>query len=106
MWFTSVRDALAFTRLPEEPKNVVAIYVTDMGRAEWDNPDDSTWIDARSALYVVGSNRAGGMGGAEVVPFSRREDADTFARQYGGSVQGFDQIPDDRILGTADRGAR
>lgn len=105
-WFSSVRDALAFTRLPEEPKNIVAIYVNDMGRADWDKPDDSTWIDARSALYVVDSSRTGGMGTAELVPFSRRQDADAFVRQYGGEVLGFEQIPEDKILGSAARPVR
>ena len=100
-WFTSVRDALAFTRLPEEPKNIVVIYVNDMGIADWDRPDDSSWIDARSAWYVVGSSRVGGMGGAEIVPFSTRAQADEFAVRYGGDVLRFDQIPDELVLGSA-----
>ena len=32
VWFSSVRDAIVFTLLPEEPKNIAAIYVNDMGR--------------------------------------------------------------------------
>ena len=100
LWFSSVRDTLAFTRLPEEPKNIVAIYVHDMGRADWERPDDSAWIDARRALYVVGSRRAGGMGAAELVPFGRREDAEAFARQQGGQVIGYERIPDAEILGS------
>ena len=38
IWFTSVRDTIAFTLLPEEPKNIAAIYVNDMGRASWASP--------------------------------------------------------------------
>lgn len=98
-WFTSVRDALAFTRLPEEPKSIAAIYVNDMGAADWDKPDDSSWIDARSAWYVVGSRRVGGMGAAEIVPFSQRVKADDFAARYGGDVLRMDQIPAEKILG-------
>jgi hypothetical protein len=30
VWFASVRDTVAFTLLPEEPKDVTAIYVNDM----------------------------------------------------------------------------
>lgn len=100
LWFTSVRDALAFTRLPEEPKNIVAIYVNDMGRADWNQPGDDSWIDARRALYVVGSSRTGGMGAAELVPFARQQDAAAFASRYGGEVVSYDAIPDHRILGT------
>ena len=32
-WFATVRDAFAFTMLPEMPKNIVAIYVNDMAHA-------------------------------------------------------------------------
>ena len=36
VWFSSVRDAIAFTMLPEEPRTIVAMYVNDMGVAQWD----------------------------------------------------------------------
>lgn len=98
-WFSSVRDALAFTRLPEEPKAITAIYVNDMAVADWDQPADSSWIDARQAWYVVGSRRLGGMGRGELVPFGNREAAEAFVEQFGGQVRRFEQIPDDEILG-------
>lgn len=97
LWFTSVRDAIAFTRLPGEPKNIIAIYVTDVGRASWDTPEPGTWIDARKAFYVVGSRRVGGMQAPELAPFSRREDAERFMKQYGGKIYTFDAIPRDSI---------
>ena len=99
LWFTSVRDAVAFTRLPEEPKSVIAIYVNDMGRASWDRPEPGTWTDARSAWYVVGSPVRGGMGAPEAVPFAEREAAGRFARERGGRVLAFDAIPDEAVLG-------
>ena len=34
VWFSSARDAIAFTYLGEEAKAIRAIYVSDMGRAE------------------------------------------------------------------------
>lgn len=100
VWFTSVRDTLAFTRLPEEPKDIAAIYVNDMGRADWDQPDDSSWINAHEAWYVVGSSRTGGMGGAELVPFGERQQAEQFVGQYGGQIMRFEQIPEAQILGS------
>ena len=99
LWFTSVRDTIAFTRLPEEPKNVAAIYVNDMGRASWDQPEPGTWTDAFSAWYVVGSGMQGGMGVPEAVPFAEREAAERFARDRGGRVLAFDAIPDEAVLG-------
>lgn len=102
LWFTSVRDTIAFTLLPGEPKNIAAIYVTDIGRASWDQPESGTWIDARKAFYVVGSDRVGGMQTQEVVPFATREDAKLFIKQHGGGIYVFDTIPYESILEAAE----
>jgi copper chaperone NosL len=101
-WFSSVRDTIAFTLLPEEPKDIRAIYVQDIGRAQsWRDPGPQSWMDARTALYVIDSKRMGGMGQPEAVPFSAREAAETFARDNGGRVVAFAEIPRDYILGDA-----
>lgn len=98
VWFSSARDAVAFTLLPEEPKDFVAVYVSDMGKSSsWERPD--AWIEARRALFVVGSNRTGGMGAAEAVPFSERPAAEAFATANGGQVVDFQHLPHDYILG-------
>jgi copper chaperone NosL len=93
LWFTSARDTIAFTLSPEEPKNIAAIYVNDMSNAEWNNPGANNWIDARKAWYVLDSNRSGGMGAPEAVPFSTKEKAEAFANEQGGKVYAFDNIP-------------
>ena len=98
LWFTSVRDAISFILSPEEPKNVAAIYVNDMTTANWENPGEDNWIDARKAWYVLGSDLSGGMGAPEAVPFLTREKAESFARQQGGAVYSFDSIPHEYIL--------
>lgn len=97
LWFTSVRDTIAFTLSPEEPKNIAAIYVNDMSDANWDNPGEDNWIDAREAWYVLGSKRSGGMGSAEAVPFSTKEQAELFSSNQGGNVYAFAEIPKDYI---------
>ncbi|HHJ36439.1 MAG TPA: copper resistance protein CopZ [Gammaproteobacteria bacterium] len=97
LWFTSVRDAIAFTLSPEEPKNIAAIYVNDMSDADWDNPGVDNWIDAHKAWYVIGSGHAGGMGAPEAVPFSTKQGAESFAKKQGGAVYTFDTIPHDYI---------
>ena len=98
IWFTSVRDTITFTLLPEEPKNIAAIYVNDMGRASWNQPEPDTWIDARQASYVIGSDKVGGMGAPEAVPFADRSAAEAFASRYGGKVVAFDEVPRDYLL--------
>ena len=102
LWFTSVRDTIAFTLLPGEPKNIAAIYVTDIGHANWNQPEPGTWIDARKAFYVLGSDRVGGMQAPEVVPFVTMEDAKLFIKQHGGGIFIFDTIPRESILEPAE----
>lgn len=105
IWFSSVRDTIAFTLLPEEPKDILVIYVTDMSKAEtWENPDNGDWIEAKTALFVIGSTRTGGMGAPEPVPFSSQEAAENFARQYGGEIVGLSEIPESAILGPVEVG--
>ena len=99
LWFTSVRDTLAFTILPGEPKNIAAIYVTDIGRASWDSPEPGTWIDARQAWFVVGSDASGGMGAPELVPFGIKADALEFVDLHGGDVFNYEAIPEGMFLG-------
>ena len=100
LWFTSVRDAAAFMRLPGEPKNVAAIYVTDMGSADWAHPENSpnVWIEARDAWFVIESSKAGGMGAAEAVPFRESSSADAFAAEFGGRVVSYAELPEGYIL--------
>ena len=98
VWFSSVRDAVAFTMLPEEPKRLAAIYVNDMGRADWNSPEDDTWINAREAWFVVGSDRRGGMGAMEVVPFGEEALARGFAHEHGGTVVQWKEIPQQYVL--------
>lgn len=100
LWFPSVRDAVAFTKLPGEPKDIAAIYVTDMAKAEsWDDPKE--WIDPEKAVYVIESDRRGGMGAPETVPFSERITAEAFAQDHGGRIVAWTDIPEDYVLSDA-----
>lgn len=105
IWFSSARDTIAFTMLPDEPKEIAAIYVSDMGKAaSWEEPGAENWIDARKAFYVIGSARRGGMGVEEAVPFSENGAAKAFAAQNGGEVVDFDDLPERYILGGEGQG--
>jgi len=100
VWFSSARDALAFTMLPEEPKDYAAVYVSDMAKApSWDKPGETNWIEAKSAFYVIGSAVRGGMGAQEAVPFSTREAASDFAAKNCGRVVAYNEVPQDYVLG-------
>jgi len=99
VWFSSVHDAFAFTLLPEEPKDIAAIYVNDMGKAKnWSQPEAGSWIDAKKAWYVIESKVKGGMGGDEAVPFGEEAAAKTFAAANGGRLVRFDDMPRSYII--------
>ena len=87
LWFSSVRDTIAFLRLPEEASDVTAVYVNDMAQAKsWDQPEDGAWVEAREAWFVLGSDRVGGMGAPEAVPFSAKNAAEVCLSTAGTMV--------------------
>jgi copper chaperone NosL len=103
VWFSSARDAFSFVMLPEEPKDVRAIYVSDMAKApSWDDPGAGNWIDAKQATYVLGSRVKGGMGADETVPFSERGAAERFAAEHGGRLATFAEVPREYVLSAGD----
>lgn len=100
LWFSSVRDTLAFTILPGEPRSVAALYVNDMGRsADTKTPAPGAWVLARDAVFVAGGNAVGGMGAQEVVPFAEREAAERFRAVHGGEIYRFGEVPEHLVLG-------
>jgi len=100
LFFSQVRDAVAYQRMPEQSHIIRVIYVSDMGAegAVWDDPGADNWIDAASALYVVGSDVVGGMEAPELVPFSDPAAAADFAARHGGRVLRLADIDDGAVL--------
>lgn len=102
LFFSQVRDGIAYDRMPEQNYKIRVIYVTDMSKsADWNNVGRENWIAATSAHFVVGSNMAGGMGSPELVPFSNPDDAQKFAEQHGGQVVRLADIDDATVLDNA-----
>ncbi|MFO1114019.1 MAG: nitrous oxide reductase accessory protein NosL [Rhodospirillales bacterium] len=103
VWFSSARDAIAFTLLPEEAKDIRAIYVSDMAKAPgWTDPGPDNWVEARSAVFVIGSQVRGGMGAEETVPFSDRGAAERFVAEHDGRLVSLAEIPRDYVLGSGE----
>ncbi len=97
VFFSQVRDAIGYLHMPEQSHAVRAAYVQDMTGATWAEPGD--WIAIEDATYVIGSDRMGGMGAPELVPFSDKASALEFAALYGGEVRRFDEIgPEDTLV--------
>ena len=81
---------------PAQVRAVRAVYVQDMGKADWDEPRGQ-WIDARSAFYVVGGKRRGSMG-PTIASFAEREAATRFAGEYGGQVLPFAEVKPEMVV--------
>lgn len=89
--FCSTRDLFAYLLQPEAGAVVREVYVHDMAGARWDHPLDAPLVDARRAWYVAGHPLRGAMG-PTLASFREREDAEVFARRFGGRILAFDQI--------------
>ena len=99
LFFSQVRDAIAYQRMPEQSHAIRAIYVSDMGRApSWASPGADNWVAAEKAHFVVDSPIAGGMGAPELVPFSDKAAAMAFITANGGRLQRLSDIPDEAVL--------
>lgn len=87
LWFSSVRDALTYVEQDiVSERELAGFWVNDMGQGTWETPAPGSWIDARSAWFVVDSKKASGMGGSEAVPFKDKTRAADFANTFGGRV--------------------
>ncbi|ELY51005.1 NosD domain-containing protein [Natronolimnohabitans innermongolicus] len=77
----------------------LAVYVTDYSGTDLELSDEGyprpdgevTWTDAELAWFVVDSD-ARTPDGETVVPFSSRDDAETYTADYGGSVVSWDTL--------------
>lgn len=100
LFFSQVRDAIAYQRLPEQSHPILAIQVNDMGAANatWDDPGKGNWIAAEDAYFVVGSSQVGGMGAPETIPFGSQSAAQAFVASNGGKIMRLTEIPDDMVL--------
>ncbi|WP_312564543.1 nitrous oxide reductase accessory protein NosL [Diaphorobacter sp.] len=79
----------------EQVRAVRAVYVQDMGKADWNEPKGH-WIDAKTAVYVLGSKRHGSMG-PTIASFAQEADAAKFAGDHGGKVLRFADIKLDMV---------
>ncbi len=75
---------------PEQQKRVRALFVQDMGSADWNNPTGH-WIDAKNAFYVQGSKKRGSMG-PTFVSFAQEAQAKAFVEKNGGKIYRFTEI--------------
>lgn len=80
---------------PEQVKAIAAVYVQDMGKADWEQPRGN-WFDAKTGFYVLGSKRHGSMG-PTVASFAQEADAKKFATEFGGKLLRYGEIKADMV---------
>ncbi|OUS05112.1 copper resistance protein CopZ [Rhodobacterales bacterium 52_120_T64] len=99
LWFSQVRDGIAYLKSQEQSAEIVVIYVNDMGEAaSWQAPGAENWMDVNDAYFVVNSDVTGGMGAPELAPFSDLEKAQTFMAAHGGEIMRLAEIPAELVL--------
>jgi copper chaperone NosL len=84
VFFCDTVEMFAALLRPEQVRAVRAVFVQDMGRADWEKPRGN-WFNARAGFYVTGSRRHGSMG-PTIASFAAEADARKFAAEYGGKV--------------------
>ncbi|MDR2853623.1 MAG: nitrous oxide reductase accessory protein NosL [Burkholderiaceae bacterium] len=94
-WFCDTVEMFSMLLKPEQVKPVQAVFVQDMGKADWDSPRGN-WFDARKGFYVLGSKRNGSMG-PTIASFAQVSDANAFAAREGGKVLRYNQVKPDMV---------
>ena len=80
---------------PEQVKAVQAVYVQDMGQADWEQPRGH-WTDAKSCFYVLGSKRHGSMG-PTIASFAQEPDARKFIELWGGKLLRYAEVKPEMV---------
>lgn len=94
-YFCDLAEIFGLLQAPEQKRVVAAVYVQDMGKADWAHPQGH-WVEARAAYFVVGSRKEGSMGPA-IGSFAAQQDAQAFAAKEGGKVVRFDEVKPDML---------
>lgn len=94
-FFCDMMELFMMVLAPEQKRLITAVFVQDMGKTSWEHPAGN-WIDAKSAIYVVGSKKLGSMG-PTFGSFSSMQDAEAFVQKEGGKILRFEQITQDML---------
>ncbi|MBF0399512.1 MAG: nitrous oxide reductase accessory protein NosL [Magnetococcales bacterium] len=91
-WFSSVKDAFSYMKNEGATRRILAFYVNDMDRADWQHPQPGTWIAAKGAYFLLDSSKTSGMDVSEIIPFGNREAAQKWRESYGGRVLTYGEV--------------
>lgn len=89
-WFCDTVELLSTLLQPEQVRKLNGAWVQDMAQADWQQPRGH-WIDARTAVYVLGSKKHGSMG-PTAASFADAAAAQAFQQANGGRVLRFAEL--------------
>ncbi|MCF6280814.1 MAG: nitrous oxide reductase accessory protein NosL [Candidatus Polarisedimenticolaceae bacterium] len=92
-FFCDIKGLFSTLYDPNYKMKIKQAFVQDFGQREWGSYDDR-WVDVESAFYVMDSKKFGAMG-PTLVSYSKRTDADAFAKEFGGTVVAFSEITEE-----------
>ena len=96
LYFDGVKDLMKFYFNPTEWGNYKDINITNILVTDYYK---QTTIDGKDAIYVINSDVLGPMGN-ELIPFTSKDEANSFVRDHGGSVvKGFNDITPEIVKG-------
>lgn len=94
-FFCDTTEMFSIYLQPEQQKRITGIFTQDMGKADWEKPEDH-WIDARHAWFVLGSSMTGSMG-PTIAAFAEEKAAQDFAGKHGGKVLKFKEVTPEMV---------
>lgn len=96
--FDSTRDFFAYVLQPENKLRLQSLFVQDTARIDWHHPSNAadSFIDARTAYYVIWQPLPGSMG-PTLASFEKHAAAMAFIEQHGGEVFRFDDVTPELI---------
>jgi len=89
--FCSTMEMIYWYLQPENRPNVTDLYVHDMAKTPWGDPQDTHLISAKQAYYVIGSDLQGSMG-PTLASFSTQKAANDFIKDHGGKPIDFKSL--------------
>lgn len=95
VFFCDTMELFSTLLAGEQARKVTAVYVQDMGQADWDEPQGH-WIDAKAAFYVLGSDRHGSMG-PTLASFAQEDAAKAFIAKHGGRLLRFAEVTPEMV---------
>jgi copper chaperone NosL len=95
VYFCDTVELVSSLLRPEQVRAVKGAWVQDMGKADWAQPRGQ-WLDAKLAIYVIGSRKRGSMG-PTLATFAAEADATRFIAENGGKPLRFGEITPEMV---------